>query len=98
MTKQKKKKKAAKNEIEARISEIIKLILEGKSNVEIVTYVSKKYNVDERQAYNYLKDAYKRLELVNCSSIFASGEMKKKNFRGKGKRMEYNIRFKQKEN
>ena len=68
----KSKKKATKDEIEDRLFEIIRMILDGNPNVEIVSYVTKKYLVEDRQVYRYLEVASKRLAQVNATNIYAS--------------------------
>ena len=54
---QKTKKQATKKEIEARINEIIELILDGEPNVSIVKHMSNKHHLSERQIYRILEDA-----------------------------------------
>ena len=66
------KKKATKNEIETRISEIIKLILEGKSNHSIMLYSIQKYSIGKPQAYENIREAHKRLSQIYHTNIYSN--------------------------
>jgi len=65
-----KRKKATKDKINIRISEIIKLILEGKSNNYIVEYCGGKYHLGNSQIYENIREAHQRLAQINCSNVY----------------------------
>jgi len=48
---------ADQNEVSERINKVYALLLTGKKTRDIAPYVSKKYNVCQKQAYNYIKKA-----------------------------------------
>jgi len=65
-----KKKKATKDEIGTRISEIIKFILEGRSNNFIVQYCEGKYHLGNSQIYENIREAHRQLAQINCSNVY----------------------------
>jgi len=56
--------KATRFEVKKRVNKIYDLLIRGKSADYILQFCSENWNVCERQAYNYIKRAIKKLEKI----------------------------------